>query len=305
MTASQEDIATLRAFNRIYTLQLGLLNPHLDGSPFTLSEARVLYELAHRDNPTASEIARVLTLDRAQISRTLKRFVERGLVEARDNPFHGRQQFLSLTPEGRSVFDSLDTATRGSIGGLLEALTPSRRRTLIDAASAMMRVFSTDPTSVTLRDLRLGDLGLVVHRQAVLYADEYGYDGDYETLIAQILADFRDKFDPANDAAWIAEIDGRMAGSIFLVRGDEPGVCKLRLLYVEPDARGNGVGQRLIHVCVERARNLGYRRMELWTDSQLTAARSLYERGGFERIDATPARFFGQDIVSETWSLDL
>ncbi len=299
------DVATLRAFNRVYTSRLGLLDASYDGSPFTLSEARVLYELANRTDPMAADIARALRLDPAQVSRTIKRFSERGLVTARENPAHGRHQLLGLTDEGRATFAALEANTRASVGALIEGLHPLQRARLLEAAGAINEVFEGGAPEVVLRALRPGDLGLVASRQAVLYASEYGWNGDYEALVAGILADFHHKFDPARDDAWIAQAGGRMVGSIFLVRGDAPGVAKLRLLYVEAQARGLGVGRRLVETCVERARALGYARLDLWTVSALTAARRLYEQAGFQLTHEAPGHQFGHDLIDQTWSLDL
>ncbi|PXA73349.1 MarR family transcriptional regulator [Caulobacter sp. D4A] len=299
------DVATLRAFNRVYTSRLGLLDASYDGSPFTLSEARVLYELANRTDPMAAEIARALRLDPAQVSRTIKRFSERGLVTARENPAHGRHQLLTLTDEGRATFAALENNTRASVGALIEGLHPLQRARLLEAAGAINEVFEGGAPEVVLRPLRPGDLGLVASRQAMLYASEYGWNGDYEALVAGILADFHRNFDPARDDAWIAQAGGRMVGSIFLVRGDAPGVAKLRLLYVEAQARGLGVGRRLVETCVARARALGYARLDLWTVSVLTAARRLYEQAGFTLTHEAPGRQFGHELVDQTWSLDL
>lgn len=304
--APDHDIAALRAFNRIYTSRLGLLDAHLDKSPFTLSEARVLYELANRADPTGAEIARALRLDPAQISRTLRRFAERGLLEARENPADGRHQLQSLTKAGREAFAALESNTRVAIGALLDGLPFLRRKALICAATGITRIFEDDaPPQPILRGLRVGDLGMVIARQSILYAEEYGWNADYEALIAGILASFHQRFDPAREAGWIAEMDSRMVGSIFLVAGDSPGVAKLRLLYVEPDARGAGVGKMLVATCIERARQLGYQRLDLWTNSVLTAARSIYERAGFKLVDEAPHRSFGHDLVGQTWSLAL
>lgn len=306
MTAQHDqDVATLRAFNRVYTTRLGLLDTHYDGSPFTLSEARILFELANRPGLTGAEIARAMNLDPAQVSRTIKRFSERGLVTARENPSHNRQQWVSLTPQGQSAFDALDANTRASVGKLLEDLGPLRRARLLSAAVSINTVFESADVGLALRDLRPGDLGFVTARQAMLYAEEYGWNRDYEALVARILADFHQAFDPQRDDAWIAEASGRMVGSIFLVRADEPGAAKLRLLYVEPDARGMGVGQRLVEACIARARALGYDRLDLWTVTALTAARRLYERAGFTLTHEAPAHRFGHDLVDQTWSLPL
>ncbi|WP_447727382.1 bifunctional helix-turn-helix transcriptional regulator/GNAT family N-acetyltransferase [Sphingomonas koreensis] len=307
MTVQRADeVATLRAFNRTYTRRLGLLEAYLDKSAFTLSEARILYELANRSDPTGAEIARALRLDPAQVSRTLKRFAGRDLVEAHEDPGHGRHQLLSLTPEGRSVFAALEGNTRTAIGALLDGLPPFRRERLLAAAQTITRIFEDDaPPVPVLRDLRPGDLGQVIARQAILYTEEYGWNGEYEALVARILADFHQSFDPAREAAWIADIDGRMAGSIFLVRGDTPDAGRLRLLYVEPAARGAGVGKMLVAACIARAREAGYARLDLWTNSILAAARSIYTGAGFVLTDETPHHSFGKDLVGQTWSLAL
>jgi DNA-binding MarR family transcriptional regulator/GNAT superfamily N-acetyltransferase len=305
-TSHDQDVAALRAFNRTYTHRLGLLDASYDGSPFTLSEARVFYELATRTDPVAAEIVRALGLDPAQVSRTLKRFTERGLVTARESPSHGRHQLLSLTPEGRAAFATLEANTKASVGELIESLPPLRRARLLAAARNINTVFEDDaPPVATLRGLEPGDLGMVTARQGALYAKEYGWGRDHEALIAEIVARFHQDFDPARDDAWIAQADGAMVGSIFLVRGETPGAAKLRLLYVEPDARGMGVGQMLIDACVARARALGYQRLDLWTVTSLSAARKLYQRAGFKVIEETPGRRFGQDLVDQIWSLDL
>ncbi|CAN5525830.1 helix-turn-helix domain-containing GNAT family N-acetyltransferase [soil metagenome] len=305
MTQRNAQIATLRAFNRVYTARLGLLDAQLDGSPFTLSEARILFELANRNDPTGAEIARAIRLDPAQVSRTLKRFADRGLVAAREDPSHGRHQLLSLTAVGKAAFAALERKTRDAIGSLLDDLAPLRRGQLLSAAESIVRVFEDCPARSILRGLRPGDLGLVTARQAILYAEEYGWNGDYEALVARILADFQQSFDPDRDDAWIADLDGRMLGSIFLVHGDAPAVGKLRLLYVEPEARGAGVGKMLVAACIERARALDYARLELWTNSILTAARGIYQRAGFVLVDETAHRSFGHDLVGQTWSLAL
>lgn len=298
------NVAALRAFNRTYTRRLGLLEAHLDKSPFTLSEARILYELAHRTDPTGAEIARTLDLDPAQISRTLKRFAARGLVETREG--HGRHQLLALTPQGRAAFAALEAGTKTAVGALLDGLPRFRRDGLLAAAQSITCIFDDEtPPRPILRGLRPGDLGQVIARQAILYADEYGWNSEYEALIARILADFDQAYDPAREAAWIADIDGRMAGSIFLVRGETPDTGRLRLLYVEPAAQGAGVGTLLVATCIARAREVGYARLDLWTNSILDAARHIYERAGFKLIDEAPHRSFGKDLIGQTWSLAL
>lgn len=307
MTRPSDEVASLRAFNRIYTNRLGLLEAHLDGSRFTLSEARVLYEIATRRETTAAAIGRELNMDRAQISRTLKRFADRNLIDARDDPGHGRQQLLALTAEGEAAFADLNARTDHAVGSFLESFTVTARHRLLSAALAMTHALSLNGrgSEVQLRGLRTGDLGMVTARQAMIYADEFGWDQGYEALVARILADFHDQFDLERDAGWIAEIDETMAGSIFLVRGDHPGQAKLRLLYVEPFARRAGVGAMLVAACVDQARALGYEHLVLWTNSVLVSARRLYERFGFTLIEEAPHRSFGQDLVGQTWSLAL
>lgn len=307
---AQEDrayeIAALRAFNRAYTNRLGLLNPHLDGSPFTLSEARILYELANRSAPTAAEIARALHLDRGQISRTLKRFSDRGVVETRDDPRHGRHQLLFLTAAGHAAFEALEANTRQAVDHLLTALPNFRRKRLISAAEAIAAIFQAEEgPGVRLRGLKPGDLGRVVERQAVLYAEEYGWNQDYEALAARIVADFHQSFDPLREAAWIAEMDGQMVGSIFLVQSEDQKVARLRLLYVEPDARGAGVGRMLVDACIQGARKKGYERLDLWTNNILVAARSIYQRAGFKLVSEAPHHSFGHELIGQTWSLEL
>ena len=300
------DVAALRAFNRVYTRRLGLLNAHLDKSPFTLTEARILYEIAHRTEPTAADIMRALELDRGQLSRTLKRFADRGLVETVTDPQGGRRRPISLTASGRKAFADLERNTRAAVGSLLAELTPDRRSDLIAAVRTITRIFDgRNRADCELRGVKPGDLGWIIHRQAVLYAEEYSWNSDYEALVARILADYAQSFDPAHDAAWVADIDGRIAGSVFLVRAGQPKLGKLRLLYVEPWARGAGIGAKLVHACIERARAVGDERLTLWTNSVLVAARRIYERAGFKLVGEAPHHSFGKDLVGQTWELDL
>lgn len=305
---TEPDIARLREFNRVYTQRLGLLNARLDGSAFSLTEARILYELAHRRSPTAAQIARALDIDRAQLSRSLKRFEQAGLLTGAASETHARHRLLELTAEGRDSFERLDRATRAAIGTLLEALPERRRRRLIEAAESIVDALGSperDPEAVILRDPRPGDLGLVVGRQAILYSEEYGWDWTYEALVAEILAGFVRTFDPSLEQAWIAEVEGMMAGSIFLMRSPTPGIARLRLLYVEPGLRGLGIGSRLVEACVERARAAGYRKLELWTNSVLVSARRIYEAAGFRLTEEKAHRSFGKDLVGQVWTLDL
>jgi DNA-binding MarR family transcriptional regulator/GNAT superfamily N-acetyltransferase len=306
MSSTQsQSIEKLREFNRKYTERLGFLRQKLDESPFSLSEARLLYELAQAEARTAADLAKALDLDPAQVSRTMKRFIAKGLVAASTDPNHGKQRLLSLTREGRTNFAALESKTRAAIEQLLQTLPPYRRVQLIAAAEAMSAALDDANVEVRLRDLRPGDLGLVISRQAALYAQEYGWNADYEALVAGILADFVRSFDASRDEAWIADIDGEMVGSIFLVHSETAGVGKLRLLYVEPSARGMGIGQSLVSTCIVRAREAGYQRLDLWTNSVLSDARRIYERAGFRLVSEEAHRSFGHDLVGQTWSLDL
>ena len=306
LSESQKDISELRAFNRTYTRRLGLLNTHLDKSPFSLSEARILYEIAHRTNPTAATIMRALDLDRGQLSRMLKRFAERGLIETSQHPEGGRSRPIELTKAGREAYSALERNTCGAVGELLDGLRSDQRKDLLASAATITRIFDEpDLRDVQIRGLQAGDLGWIIHRQAVLYTKEYGWNHEYEALVARILADFIEAFDPAHDGAWIAEMNGRIVGSVFLVHGDRPKLGKLRLLYVEQEARGTGVGARLVNACIESARAVGDDQLTLWTNSVLTAARRLYERAGFKLIDEAPHHSFGADLIGQTWKLDL
>ena len=304
--AAKSDIARLRSFNRQYTRQFGLLNERLDGSTFSLTEARVLYELAHVHEQTAADIARRLRLDRGQLSRILKEFERRGMLAGEASPDHARHRLLTLTPAGQAAFLELERHTETAVGCVLEGFGSHRRARLVEFASRFEALLSANADSaVVYRAVRTGDIGWVTHRQGVLYAEEYGWDWTYEALIARILGEFVEQFDADRDDAWIAELDGEAIGSIFLKGGDKPGTAKLRLLYVEPSARGRGIGAELVRLCVERARSLGYRRLELWTNSVLGSARRIYQAVGFELVEETPHHSFGQDLVGQTWSLDL
>jgi DNA-binding MarR family transcriptional regulator/N-acetylglutamate synthase-like GNAT family acetyltransferase len=299
-------VEQLRSFNRRYTRALGLLNERLDGSAFSLTEARVLYEIAHAHEQTAADIARRLRIDRGQLSRILKAFAERGLLASEASPEHARHQWLSLTPAGQAAFDGLDRQTDAAVGELLRRFDPHRKARLARLAREFERILAArGEPAVAYRPPRTGDIGWVIHRQAVLYGEEYDWDWTYEALIACILGEFVERFDPARDDAWIAELDGEVVGSIFLKGGDEPGTAKLRLLYVEPAARGRGIGAELVRRCVERARGLGYARLELWTNSVLGSARRIYEAAGFTLIEEMPHRSFGHDLIGQTWRLRL
>jgi DNA-binding MarR family transcriptional regulator/GNAT superfamily N-acetyltransferase len=309
MTVPPSQIAELRAFNRVYTRRIGLLHDRLDGSPFSLAEARVLYELAHRREPIASEIAEALDIDRGQLSRILKHFERQGLISRRQSESHAKHKLLALTAAGRRAFRDLNGATNASVGIFLAGLSPGSRAKLIKAAGTMTHLLESEAAKSTpsyvLRPPCVGDLGWVVHRQAVLYAEEYGWDWTYESLAAEILAAFVRNFEPAREQAWIAETNGAIVGSVFLVATPDPAVGKLRLLYVEPSARGNGIGRALVDACIARARAIGYRTLELWTNSVLVSARRIYEAAGFRLKQEEPHHSFGKPLRGQVWTLAL
>ena len=304
---NMDAVASIRRFNRFYTRQIGLLGEGLSRSPFSLTQARVLYELAHRAAPTAAELARDLGLDPAYLSRILKRFRMQRLLTSAPSAAHAKQLLLSLTPAGRRAFEALERATIEETARMLGSLGEPARRRLIGATQTVQEILgpAEAPSEFTLRGPAVGDLGWVIHRQSALYAAEYGWDWTFEALVAQILGDFVKNFDPAREQAWLAERHGEIVGSIFLVRGGDETTGKLRLLYVEPSARGLGIGAALVNACVARAREAGYLRLILWTNDILVSARRLYEAAGFRLVDEEPHVSFGKALVGQTWALEL
>jgi len=298
-----------RKFNRFFTKEIGLLDKHLLGSDFTLAEARVLYELAKNGEQTAAEIGRSLGMDKAHLSRIVARFAKRGLVRVRTSPTHGKHRLIALAVAGERAFAALDAGSQDQVEKILAPLDPPTVTSLVGSMRHIHSILAADRTKdgriVTYRDLRPGDIGWITHRQAVLYHEEYRWDWTYEGLVCEILGKFVARFDPAREAAWVAEVDGTIAGSIFLVRGDEPDLAKLRLLYVEPAARGLGIGRELVARCIEEARGKGYRELKLWTNDILVSARRIYEAAGFRLVDQEKHHSFGHDLVGQTWALDL
>ena len=300
-------VRAVRSFNRFYTKRLGLLQQGMVGSPFSLAEGRVLYELAHRDRPTASDLGKALDLDAGYLSRLLRGFGRRGLVAASASAADRRQRHLRLTATGRRASDTLDDGSQKAVGTLLRRLTAADQRRLVGAVQTIETLLGdTEPGRVPyiLRPPEPGDMGWVVQRHGSLYAEEYGYDRHFEGLVASIVGTFVEKFDAARERCWIAERDGETVGSVFLVRKSEH-VAKLRLLIVDPAARGLGIGGRLVAECVKFARQAGYRKITLWTHSQLHAARHLYREAGFQLVHKQPVHSFGLDLVDETWDLHL
>ena len=300
-------IGTVREFNRFYTRQLGLLGKDFLGSQWTLTEVRVLYELAVRDTVTAREIARELRLDEAYLSRILAKFQRHRLLTRKVAPSDARQQLITLTRAGRTAFQPLDRTASQQIAGMLAPLAPVGREMLVSAMGQMRGLLQPRGAvqdRLSIRALHIGDIGWIVHRQGILYAAEYGWNVAYEALVAEILAAFVKNYDPRWEAAWIAELNGQIAGSVFLVRSSDQ-VAKLRLLYVEPAARGLGIGARLVSECVQGARTRGYQRLTLWTNDVLVAARRIYEGAGFRFTSEERHRSFGKELVGQMWELPL
>ncbi|HET9975956.1 MAG TPA: helix-turn-helix domain-containing GNAT family N-acetyltransferase [Burkholderiaceae bacterium] len=308
MPASVDTVGALRRFSRFYTRQLGLLDEGLHASGYTLAEVRVLYELAQRDGVGAAELARELALDAGYLSRILRRFAARGLVRGRAHPGDARRRMLSLTAQGRRAFEPLDAASSAQAARLIEHLDAGARHGLVAAMATIERALSpaarAQRAPIVLRAHQVGDIGWIAHRQGQLYAQEYGWDETFEALVAEIGARFVRGFDPKAERCWVAEQDGRIVGAVFVVRKSAR-VAQLRLLYVEPAARGQGLGARLVDECIRFARAKGYRTLMLWTNAGLDAARHIYEARGFVLQKEEPHRSFGQRLVGQFWTLRL
>jgi len=306
-TALPQRVAAVRRFNRFYTKQIGLLHEHLLRSPFSLTAARVLYELAHHATTAATELGRELGLDAGYLSRMLRRFQILGLLDRKPSQSDGRQSVLSLTPRGRQAFAKLNRDSHHDIGALLRKLAQPEQQRLVAAMHTIEGLLGAGPEHAApsvLRRHRAGDMGWVIQRHGALYAREYGWGEEFEALVADIVAKFIRHYDPKRERCWIAELDGENVGSVFCVRKTEA-VARLRLLLVEPRARGLGIGKRLVEQCVRFARNVGYRKLTLWTNDVLHAARRIYEQTGFRLVHEEPHRSFGHDLVGQTWDLDL
>ena len=316
-TVSATQIARVRTFNRDYTRRIGVLSEGLLDSPYSLTEVRVMYEIAHRGGVTAGELAEGLDLDRGYLSRMLKGFESKQLLVRTPAPEDGRRQHLRMTPAGMRVFAPLEKRSREQVRGMLTALDEERRRVLLEAMDMIQSALDKSSSEksqpeksrsengdlarqLTLRAHRPGDMGWVVQRHGEIYHQEYGWNEEFEALVAEITAEFVRKLDVTRERCWIAEHDGRRVGCIFLVAKDTA-TAKLRLLLVDPDARGLGVGRKLVAECVRFARAAGYRKIALWTQETLTAARHLYTEAGFLKTAREPHRSFGHDLVGETW----
>ena len=304
---SDGQISAVRAFNRFYTRKLGALDQQLLKSPYSLSEARGLYEIATRQNPAAKAIGIELGLDPGYLSRIIQNFDDGGLIARTPLPSDRRQHQLSLTAKGRQAFARLNRSSHDDVAAMLAALPDGGRERLIGAMAVIENLLggSREPLApAVLRDPRPGDMGWVVQSHGSLYAREYGFDSSFESLVAEISAKFLASFDASRERCWIAERDGAQVGSVFLVRHSDD-VAKLRLLLVDPAGRGQRLGHRLVAESVAFARQCGYRKITLWTQSILVAARRIYQDAGFVLVGTEPHRSFGQSLIGETWELEL
>jgi DNA-binding MarR family transcriptional regulator/N-acetylglutamate synthase-like GNAT family acetyltransferase len=307
----EDRVATVRRFNRFYTRQIGVLRKTFLDSPYSLGEARVLYEIASNGGPTAGEIARNLDLDPAYLSRLLRNFEKRGLIQRRTSPKDGRQSHLTLSACGRKSFMPLDARSQRDTAAMLAELAPAEQARLIAAMCTIEKLLSgrsaAEPApqrSYVLRPPRPGDFGWIVKRHAELYAQEYRWVEPFEGLCAQIVADFVNKHDSSRERCWIAEMDGENVGTVMLVN-DAAAVARLRLLLVEPKARGLGIGARLTDEAIRFARAACYQKITLWTHSVLTAARQIYQKAGFKLMRNEAHQSWGQPVVGEHWDLEL
>ena len=314
-TSLPDRIETIREFNRFYTRRIGVLHEGLLNSRFTLTESRLLWELAHRDDLTATQLARELELDPGYLSRLLRSFKERGLIKSKRSADDARNQHLNLSAAGRRAFAPLDERSRADVSALLATLAETQQQQLLEAMARIEQLLgepNARKSPYLLRPHRAGDIGWVVSRHGALYAREYAWTTSFEALVARIAADFIDRFDPQREACWIAERDGTNVGSVFLVQArdetsHEPiaGTAQLRMLLVEPAARGLGIGERLVTECEHFARQAGYRKIMLWTNANLTAARNIYRKAGYRLVHSEAHHSFGHDLVGETWEMML
>lgn len=307
-STSGERVDAVRRFSRFYTRKIGVLHEGLLGSPLSLTEGRVLYELAQREPTRASSLATELALDSGYLSRILGGFEKRGLVKKRPSEEDGRQVILVLTDRGREMFATINARSRDEIAAMLEELNGTDQARLVRALETAEGLLGggrkIGEPSYILRPHEPGEIGWIVHRHGVLYAEEYGFDMRFEALVARIAAAFIENFDTQRERCWIAERGGEIAGSVLLVK-DSAEIAKLRLLYVEPKARGLGIGGRLVSECIGFARRAGYRKITLWTNDVLVAARRIYQAAGFNLVQEEPHHSFGRDLVGQYWELRL
>lgn len=307
-TVLDRRVDEVRRFNRLYTKRLGVLAENFLRSPFTLAEGRVLHELANREAPSASDVAAALELDPGYLSRILRRFERAGLVKRTGSHTDGRRTLLALTAAGRAAYAPLNERSHDDIAALLAPLADERQERVLEAMATIADALTPqDPAAeIVLRDPVVGDYGWVIERHGVLYGKEYGFDAHMEGYVSEVIAAYVANFDPARDRCWIAERYGARCGCIFAVHDDaDPTLARLRLLLLEPSARGLGLGRRLVRECIAFARAAGYRKMVLWTHSILTAARAIYASEGFALIATESNDLWGPQLTSETWELNL
>jgi DNA-binding MarR family transcriptional regulator/N-acetylglutamate synthase-like GNAT family acetyltransferase len=302
-----QHVESVRGFNRFYTRQIGVLNEHLLKSPFSLAEGRIIYELAQREKATATELGSELGLDAGYLSRLLADFKKRGLIARKPSEADGRQSLIWLTEKGQKAFAQLNAQSHNQIEAMLGRLSPSDQSRLIEAMRTIEGLLGARPEQKVpyiIRPHQPGDMGWVAHRHGVLYNEEYGWDEEFEALVSEIVARFIQNYDAKRERCWIAERNGEIAGSVFLVKKSKT-VAQLRLLLVEPSARGMGIGKRLVNECVRFARQTGYKKIILWTQSVLGAARHVYQEAGFQLVHEGQHHSFGHDLVEQTWELEL
>lgn len=301
---SSDQVEAVRGFNRFYTRQIGVLDEGLLASPYTLTQARVLFELGTRKAATASEIGEVLGLDAGYLSRIVQAFIAQGLIERAPSPEDGRQWILSLTREGRRVFRGLDHASHKVTASSLSRLSALQRDRLLASMKDVQRLLSSDNDSneVVVRHYRVGDVGWAIERHGQLYADEFGWNEDFEALVATLFAQFATRHEPDKERFWIAEVNGERVGCVFVVRhAKDPTVAQLRCLLVDPKGRGLGIGKRLVDECLAFAKEAGYAKMMLWTNDVLVSARRIYQNAGFTLVSEEPHHSFGKDLVGQVW----
>jgi DNA-binding MarR family transcriptional regulator/N-acetylglutamate synthase-like GNAT family acetyltransferase len=306
----KQDVEAVRSFNRFYTRQIGVLNEGLLDSPFTLTQARVLFELAQRKTATAKELQDSLDLDAGYLSRIVRDFAKRKLIARERSKEDSRRIVISLTATGRQTFQGLDRGSHRSTAQMLKDLRQSDRQRLLASLDEVSRTLQGQPasktTNVELREPRPGDIGWAIERHGALYASEYGWNIEFDALVARLFADFIANQDRKYERMWIAELDGERAGCVFVVRNvDDRGVAQLRCLIVDPRARGKGVGAKLVQECIAFAKQAGFKKMMLWTNDVLVAARRIYEAEGFKLIESNRHRSFGKDLVGQTWERPL
>jgi len=308
---AQQRIAAVRRFNRFYTRQIGVLRKTYLDSPYSLGEMRVLYEIAHNEAATAKDIGRALYLDAGYLSRILRNFEKRGLITRKASEKDARQNHLSLTARGRQAFDPAERRSQRDVADTLARLNPDDQTQLISAMQTIENLLGepgevapTHPDFI-LRAPRYGDFGWIVSRHAQLYAQEYGWGEPFEGLCAQIVADFVNNYDTKLERCWIAEMNGENVGCVMVVKDELAGVARLRLLLVDPKARGLKLGTRLVDECISFARKSGYQKMTLWTHSILAAARRTYEKAGFTLTSSEPRHTWGKDVIAEFWDMEL